>query len=50
LLKRLTESQLKLVESIDRTVTLFSNGDECRKILEVVRDHERANLAALQAP
>ena len=50
LLKRLVESQTKLVESIDRTVTLLPSGDVCREILEVVRSNEHANLAALQAP
>ncbi|MBC7818863.1 MAG: hypothetical protein IAG10_18385 [Planctomycetaceae bacterium] len=50
LLKRLVESQKKLVESIDRTATLLPAGDECREILEVVRGNEHANLAALQAP
>lgn len=50
LLKRLVESQKKLVESIDRTVTLLPSGDECREILEAVQNNERANLAALQAP
>ncbi len=50
LLKRLVESQTKLVESIDRTVTLLPSGDVCREILEVVRGNEHANLAALQTP
>lgn len=50
LLKRLVESQKKLVEFIDRTVTLLPGGDKCRDILEAVSDNEHANLAALQAP
>ncbi len=50
LLKRLVESQTKLVELIDRTVTLLPSGDKCSDILEVVSDNEHANLAALQAP
>lgn len=50
LLKRLVASQTKLVEFVDRTVTLLPNGDECREILEVVSSNERANLESLQAP
>lgn len=50
LLKRLVESQSKLVGSIDRTLTLLSSGSECRKILETVSGNEHANLAALQTP
>ena len=50
LLKRLVESQTKLVEFIDRTVTLLPSGTVCREILETVSGNERANLAALQAP
>ena len=50
LLKRLVESQKKLVESLARTVTMLPSGDESREILEAVVSNERANLAALQAP
>ena len=50
LLKRLVESQTKLVESVDRTVTLLPSGIVCREILETVSGNERANLAALQTP
>lgn len=50
LLQRLVESQKKLVESIDRSVSLLPVGGEARTILEAVAQNERTNLAALQAP
>src|SRR5437867_8015890 len=40
LLKQLVASQMKLVESLDRSVTLLPSGDEVREILEAVSRNE----------
>ena len=48
LLKQLVTSQAKLVESLDRSVTLLPNGDDVREILEAASRNEHENLTALQ--
>ena len=49
LVKQLVAAQMRLVESLDRTVTMLPSGDAAREILEAVRRNEHENLSALQA-
>ena len=49
LLKQLVSNQSRIVESIDRQVTLLSSGDLSRELLDAVQTNERANLAALKS-
>ena len=49
LVKQLAAAQTRLVESLDRTVTMLPSGDEAREVLEAVRHSELENLTALQA-
>jgi hypothetical protein len=48
LLKQLIGDQTRLVESVDRSVTLLLSGDPSRDILEAVSRNEHDNLSALQ--
>ena len=48
LLKQLISDQTRLVESVDRNVTLLPGGDPSRDILEAVSRNEHDNLSALQ--
>ncbi len=48
LLKQLISNQTRLVESVDRSVTLLPSGDPSRDILEAVSRNEHDNLSALQ--
>lgn len=49
LLKRLIASQVQIVESLNRAVTLLPNGDESQELLAAVRQNEQENLAVLKA-
>ncbi len=49
LLKQLASDQSRIVESLDRQVTLLASGDLSRELLDAVLTNERANLAALKS-
>ena len=48
LLKQLISDQTRLVEYLDRSVTLLPSGDPSREILEAVSRNEHDNLSALR--
>ena len=50
LVKRLVESQQKLVESADRSLAQLSGAEAARIVMSTVVSNERANLVALQVP